>query len=158
MLFRSLSDNAFNCSVLTRFAASGSDPSATGLLITGPSLDDNGTCFDADWDNDCTSPGEQSTIVNGFGTCIDANSDADCDDVGDTKEVETYWQTPADTIYPVIDIDADIKNASGWLDVQYAFATTQVGLGNSTSQVDFCARIDENATVSSTPLCIDLPP
>lgn len=150
-----LDDNAKTCTVTTKFTSSGTDSGNDGLLVTGPSIDSNGTCFDADGDGNCTDTNEQSLGVNGFGTCIDANSDGDCNDVGDTRVVRTYWQTPADTIYPVIEIDAQVKDGSGWKDVQYAFATTQVNLNTSWAQVSFCAKLDVNATVSTTPLCND---
>lgn len=150
-----LNDNAKTCAVTTKFTSSGTDASSTGLEVTGPSAGGNGTCFDADGDGDCTDTNEQSVSINGFGTCIDANSDNDCNDVGDTKVVQTYWQTPADTHYPVIEIDAQVKDGSGWKDVQYAFASAHVGVSSGTTQVSFCAKLDVNATVSTTPLCND---
>jgi hypothetical protein len=150
-----LDDNAKTCTVMTKFAASGTDANATGLSVVEPGLDGNGTCFDADGDGDCTDAGEQSEGVNGFGTCIDAVGADGCNDVGDTKLVETYFRTPPDTIYPVIEFNGQVKDGSGWKDVQYAFATTQVNLNTSWAQVSFCAKLDVNATIATTPLCND---
>ncbi len=150
-----LDDDAYTCTVTTKFTSSSSDPSGSGLVMREPHLDDNGTCFDADGDGDCTDTNEQHEVVNGFGTCIDAGGADGCNDVGDTKVVETYWQTPAATIYPVIEIDAQVKDDRGWEDVQYAFATTQVNLNTSWAQVSFCAKLDVNATIATTPLCND---
>lgn len=150
-----LNDNAKTCTVTTKFTSSGTDAGNDGLEVTGPSLDSNGTCFDADGDGDCIDANEQSLGLNGFGTCIDATSDTDCNDVGDTKVVRSYWQTPAATIYPVIEINGQVKDGSGWKDVQYAFATTQVNLNTSWAKVSFCAKLDVNGTISTTPLCND---